>query len=96
MLSSYIESIFFIKSFVYLYHLYSGLNLFNGTACPHYNLRKEEFDSKVKENNILLSYAIEDNSAIEFIDEEFSKSITGGGNSYKITIKNGNIVKEKL
>ena len=51
---------------------------------------------EVKENNILLSYAIEDNSAIEFIDEKFSKSITSGGNSYKISIENGNIVKEKL
>ncbi len=78
------------------YYLYSGVGLLDGTACPHYNLRLEDFDKTVIENNITSAYALEDNSAIEFIDGKFSKSLTSGGVAYKISLKNNEIFKEIL
>ncbi len=78
------------------YYLYNGLGVLNGTACPHYNLRGEDFDKAVIDNNIQNAYALEDDSAIEFINGEFSQVLSSGGSAYKISLNNGEIVKEKL
>jgi hypothetical protein len=73
------------------YAFYKGLGVLNGLACPHYNLRKEEFDFSLKNSEFLSAYAIEDNSAIVFIDGKFNKSISVDGNSYLITNGKGEI-----
>ena len=78
------------------FYLYNGLGVLNGTACPHYNLRLEDFDRAVLENNIQNAYALEDDSAIEFIDGKFYKSLTSGGNAYEISLLNGEIIRKKL
>ena len=78
------------------YKLYKGLGVIKGTCSPHYNLRTADFDSAIVNNDIETSYAIEDNSAIEFINGVFTKSISSGGNSYIISQKSGSIHKKLL
>lgn len=78
------------------YNLYKGLNLIKGTACPHFENRIDDFTLAIKNNNIQLAYGIENNSAIEFVDENFTKTITAGGNSYKILYENGCVYKIML
>ena len=78
------------------YRLYSGLGVLKGTTCPHYNIRVNDFDKAVIDSAIPYSYAIEDDSAIEFVDGKFTKSISSGGNSYEILLKDGKIIKNLL
>ena len=78
------------------YKLYPGLGILKGTACPHFNERIDDFTSAVKLNNIPISYAIENNSAVEFVNGNFTKVITSGGKSYEISNKNGCINKKML
>jgi hypothetical protein len=47
-------------------------------------------------NQIPWAYAIENDSAIEFVNGEFSRSISSGGKAYKIINDNGNIIKKEL
>lgn len=78
------------------YYLYNGLGLIDGTVCPHYNLRLEDFDKAVIDNNIQNAYALEDDSAIEFKDGEISKVLSSGGKAYKISLEKGEIIKKTL
>lgn len=78
------------------YKLYKGLGVLTGCFSPHFNLRENDFSSALIGANIDSAYGVEDDSAIEFIDGVFTKSLSSGGNSYLLTVKNGNIHKEKL
>ncbi len=78
------------------YKLYDGLNYLDGVCSPHFNLRKEDFSKTVLENNLINCYGIEDDSAIEFLNEKYSKTITSGGNSYKLNCENNSVKVEKL
>ena len=78
------------------YKLYDGLNYLEGTFCPHYNLRKDDFIKVVNEKGLKLSYGVEDDSAIVFENEKFVKAISSGGSSYKLEFKNENLQIEKL
>lgn len=78
------------------YKLYNGLGVLKGTCSPHYNLRQVDFDKAIVDNGIENAYAIEDNSAVEFINGNYSKSISSGGNSYLISQTNGVIHKKIL
>lgn len=78
------------------YKLYKGLGVLKGCFSPHFNLRENDFSSALIGANIDSAYGVEDDSAIEFIDGVFTKSLSSGGNSYLLTVKNGNIHKEKL
>ena len=70
------------------YKFEKGLGVLNGLTCPHYNLRKTDFDLAFKNSNFTNAYAIEDNSAI--------KALSSGGNSYTLTKVDGEVVKTKL
>ena len=78
------------------YKLYKGLGILKGTACPHYNHRKIDFDTAIIKNDIKSAYAIEDNSALVFIDGEFKESVSSTGNSYKIINENKKLSYETL
>ncbi len=77
------------------YSIQKGLGVIKGVCSPHYNIRKEDLTKAIIENNFSEVYAIEDDSALEFIDGKLIKSISSGGNSYKI-INNGGILLEEL
>ncbi|MBR3804640.1 MAG: peptidase E [Clostridia bacterium] len=78
------------------YKLYNGLGVLKGVCSPHFNLREEDLTKAIIDNNLSEVYAIEDNSAIEFVNGEFSKSLSSGGQSYIICNINGQVHKKIL
>lgn len=78
------------------YKLYEGIGRLKGICSPHFNLREKDLTKTVIDNDLQSVYAIEDNSAIEFVNETFSKSISSGGNSYLLTNENGKVTKKLL
>jgi dipeptidase E len=78
------------------YKLYKGLGVLKGCFSPHYNLREDDFSTAIKNSGISYAYGVEDDSAIEFVDGVFTKSISSGGYSYLIKNENGNILKDKI
>ena len=76
------------------YVMKKGLNVLPFTMCPHFNERKDDFYKVIKKDNIEKAYCVENNSAIEFINGEFNKSITSGGKAYLVEY-NGREIKEK-
>lgn len=78
------------------YKLYNGLGVIKGTCSPHYNLRQPDFDKAIVDSRIETAYAIEDNSAIEFVNGVYTKSISSGGQSYLISQIDGVIHKKVL
>lgn len=78
------------------YKMYKGLGVLKGTCSPHYNLRQADFDKTIIDGNIETAYAIEDNSALEFVNGEYLKSISSGGQSYLISQIQGIIHKKNL
>ena len=78
------------------YKFEKGLGVLEGLACPHYNLRYDDFNKAFEGSSFKTAYAIEDNSALMFEDGKFVKALSSGGNSYLLS-KNGNeIIKTKL
>ena len=78
------------------YALKKGLGLINGTMCPHFNEREKDFTIALKEGKLNNAYCVENDCAIEFIDGEFSRVISAGGNAYFMVNDNGNIIKKQL
>lgn len=77
------------------YAPYKGLGRIKGAATPHYNLRAE-FDRVVTEQGYPLAYAIEDNAAILFEDEEPVGALSAGGDAYRLTFEKGELRREKM
>ena len=50
----------------------------------------------MKKHDIKWAYAIENDSAIEFVNGEFTKSISSGGKAYLLTNENGEITKKEI
>ncbi len=78
------------------YALKKGLGLINGSMCPHFNEREQDFTIALKEGKLNNAYCVENDCAIEFIDGEFSRVISAGGNAYFMVNDNGNIIKKQL
>ena len=78
------------------YSFEKGLNILNGLACPHYNLRVNDFDEAFKNSSFNTAYAIEDDSALVFENGVLVKSLSSGGKSYILTKNNGEIIKKTI
>lgn len=78
------------------YSIHAGLGVIDGVCSPHYDERVEDFDKTIIEKNIKSAYGIENNCAIEFVNGQFTKSISAGGNAYLIENKDGKLIKTKL
>lgn len=65
------------------YALYPGLNWIKGTISPHYDQRMVDFDELLCYNSIN-AFAIENNCALEFVNEKLVRSISCGGKAYYI------------
>ena len=74
---------------------YKGLGKIKGAATPHYNLRTE-FDDVATTEGYPLSYAIEDNAAVVFEDENPVGALSAGGKAYRLTYADGKIAKEEM
>lgn len=73
-----------------------GLGIIDGLACPHYNLRNDDFNAAFLNSNFKTAVAIEDNCALLYENERLVKSLSSGGNAYKLTKNNGEILKENI
>ena len=78
------------------YSMQKGLGWLRGRISPHYNERATDFDE------VMLSldkgekaYAVENLAAIEFVNGEFTRSISCGGRAYIIE-NNGNSLSKTL
>lgn len=67
------------------YVVRDGLGVLKGIMTPHFNLREEFVE--VSKNYLPPAYAVEDNAALVFVNEELQGSLTSGGQAY--TIENG-------
>ena len=73
-----------------------GLGVLQGTACPHFNEREQDFTQNMLKNNVKEAYAIENDCAIEFVDGVLTKSISSGGKAYILTNQDGKIIKKEI
>lgn len=78
------------------YVLKKGLGILDGTACPHFNEREKDFTLNMIKHGIPYAYAMENDSAIEFVNGKFTKSISSGGKAYLLTNENGEITKKEI
>lgn len=79
-----------------------GLGFIQGIHCPHYDsetlgvARERNFTEMMKKTGGI-GIAIDENCAIEFIDDTFRVVTSKNGvNSYKVYKKNGKIISEKI
>ncbi len=78
------------------YKLLDGLGILDGVCSPHFNVREADYTEKFAQENLSWGYGIENDCAIEFTDEKPTKVITSGGKAYKLTLVNGQVVKEEI
>ncbi len=96
--SGHSDSMSFYNPKKWKYIKVQGLGLLKGIHCPHYNsktlgvLRRNNFN-KMIQNTGGIGIAIEDNCAIEFIDDNY-RVITSNKNAkaYKVFSMNGRVV----
>ncbi|MGM9632224.1 MAG: Type 1 glutamine amidotransferase-like domain-containing protein [Eubacteriales bacterium] len=79
------------------YSMQKGLGWIDGRISPHYDDRAEDFDA------LMLSlpegskaYGIENLSALEFVNGELTRSVSGGGNAYLIENDGEKLIKTKI
>ena len=77
------------------YAPYKGFGRIKGAATPHYNQRAE-FDDVAAKEGYSFSYAIEDNAAVLFEDEEPVGTVSAGGKAYRLRLVDGKILKEEI
>ncbi len=78
------------------YSMQKGLGWLGGTMCPHYNEREADFDAAFRSaGKGARAYAVENLAAIEFLNGEFSRSISCGGNAYLLE-NDGETVKKTV
>lgn len=77
------------------YAMYAGLGWLKGKISPHYNERTLDFDKIVLYNKIR-AWGIENNCALEFVDGEPVKVISGGGNVYVLDASSGEMTKTQF
>ena len=78
------------------YTLLPAMGLIKGAACPHYNERKDEFKKAVLQNKIADSVCIENNSAVIIRNGVIEKSLSSGGQAYRLKYFSGNITEEQI
>lgn len=76
------------------YVLKKGLGIIDGCMCPHFDERENDLLSAMEEGQMKSCYCVENNSAIEFVNEKFVKSISSGGKAYLLSINDK--IKEKV
>lgn len=78
------------------YVLRKGLGVLSGLMCPHFNEREGDFIPNFINSDFEQAYGVENDCAIEFVNGEFTKSISAGGKAYLIKKVDGGTVREEL
>ena len=61
-----------------------------------HNEREKDFTLALKKGDISGAYCVENDCAIEFVDGNFTKVISGGGKAYYISLDGDNVIKREL
>lgn len=77
------------------YAMYKGLGWLKGKISPHYNERTLDFDKIVLYNKIR-AWGIENDCALEFVNGEPAKIISGGGKVYVLDATSGEMKKTEF
>lgn len=79
------------------YSIQKGLGWLEGRMSPHYGERIKDFDEiMLSSKDGSKAYAVEDLSAIEFINGKLTRSISCGGRAYIIESCNGRLIKTEI
>ncbi len=78
------------------YSMKKGLGILNGTMCPHFNQREQDFTSTMIEKGIEKAYAVQDDCALVFVDGELKQSVSSGGKAYILVNEKGKIAKTEI
>ena len=78
------------------YAFCKGLGYLKGGCCPHFGERKNEFYEKITNSDCDSWFALENNSAIVFKNEEFFTALSSGGKAQKITVREDNLIAMNL
>ncbi len=75
------------------YSVYRGLGWIKGKISPHYDERMLDFDKIVLYNHDC-AWGVENAAALEIVNGEPLRSISGGGNVYRLDASNGETVNK--
>ncbi len=75
------------------YRMYRGLGWLKGKISPHYNERMLDFDETVRYNRFC-AWGVEDDAAVEFVNGEPAKTVSGGGKVWFLDGSDGISVKK--
>ena len=78
------------------YSMKKGLGILQGTMCPHFNHREQDFTTTMIQKGIQKAYAVEDDCALVFVDGKLTKSITSGGKAYVLSLENGQVNRTEI
>lgn len=78
------------------YVLKKGLGIIDGCMCPHFDEREKDFLQALKSGVVNSCYCVENNCAIEFVDGEFTKTISAGGKAYFLSYNDDKVEKREL
>ncbi len=76
------------------YKILDGLGLLEGLVTPHYEERTE-FDALVLDQK-LSALALENNSAVVFVNGQLKGALTSGGNAYMLSVVDNQLDKSKI
>ena len=77
------------------YSVYRGLGWIKGKISPHYDERMLDFDKIVLYNHDC-AWGVENNAALEIVNGEPLRSISGGGKVYLLDASNGETVNKTI
>lgn len=77
------------------YSMYKGLGWIKGKISPHYDERMLDFDKIVLYNRDC-AWGVENNAALEIVNGEPVRSITGGGRVYRLDASSGERVEKTI
>ena len=79
------------------YCIKDGICKIKGICCPHYDVRKPDFDPKFPLCGEKIGWLIEGNAALVFKNENYEGALSSGGSAYRAELDdNGEIIKNKL
>ena len=78
------------------YAFAKGLGVIKSACSPHYNQRKTDLSSAFINKNIAEMFAIEDDCALVYKNEELLGAISAGGNAYVLRNNCGSVEEYKI
>ncbi len=76
--------------------LRKGLGVLDGTMCPHFNEREQDFFEAMVKNGVTEAYCVENDAALEFTNGKLTKVLSSGGKAYIAILKDGVMEKTQI